>query len=71
MSIKFFRNQRALFMFEPETYKTFVYQAGRWVESNQPDCLDEIRFRTVEISMSEILANRVLNCKEEQSCQVY
>jgi hypothetical protein len=71
MSTKFFRNQRALFMFEPETYKTFVYQAGRWVESNQPDCLDEIRFRTVEISMSEILANRVLNCKEEQSCQVY
>jgi hypothetical protein len=70
MSIKFFRNQRALFMFDPETYKTFVYQAGRWVESNQPDCLDEIRFRTVEISMSEILANRVLNCKEEQNCQV-
>jgi hypothetical protein len=71
MSIKFFRNQRALFMFDPETYKTFVYQAGRWVESNQQDCLDEIRFRTVEISMSEVLANRVLSRREEQNCQVY
>jgi hypothetical protein len=71
MSIKFFRNQRALFMFDPDTYKTFEYHAGRWVESNRPDCLDEIRFRTVEISMSEIQANSVLGRKGEQYWQVY
>jgi hypothetical protein len=69
MSIKFFRNHRTLFMFDPETYKTFVYQAGKWVESNEPDCLDEIRFRTVELSMSEVLNSRVLSRKGEQNCQ--
>lgn len=69
MSIKFFRSQRALFKFDPETYKTFVHHAGRWVESNQQDCLDEIRFRTVEISMSEIIDRRVLSRKEEQNCK--
>ena len=55
MSNKFFRNPRALFMFDPKTYKTYVYKAEKWVESNESGFLDEIRFHTVELSMSEVL----------------
>jgi hypothetical protein len=66
MSNKFFRNQQALFMFDPETYRTFVYNAGKWVETNESDCLDEIRFRTVELSISEATDTIVLNRGEEQ-----
>ena len=54
MSNKFFRNQNVLFMFDPETYRTFVYNTGKWVETKESDCLDEIRFRTVELSISEV-----------------
>ena len=69
MSNKFFRNQRAVFMFDPETYRAFVYKAGKWVETNESDCLDEIRFRTVELSISEVTDRIVLNRGEEQKYQ--
>jgi hypothetical protein len=61
MSIKFFKSQRALFMFDPETYKIFIHQEGKWLESNDPDCHEEVRFHTVELSMSTILESMVLN----------
>ena len=68
MSNKFFRNDRALFMFNPETYEIFVYKAGSWVETKESDCLDEIRFRTVELSISEVADKIVLPHSEEQKC---
>jgi hypothetical protein len=69
MSNKFFRNHRALFMFDPRTYKTYSYETGKWVESNESGFLDEIRFHTVELSMSEVL-HLLLSRGEEQNCQV-
>jgi hypothetical protein len=69
MSNKFFRNQRAVFMFDPETYRAFVYKAGKWVETNESDCLDEIRFRTVELSISEVTDTILLNRGEKQKYQ--
>jgi hypothetical protein len=69
MSNKFFRNDRALFMFDPETYEIFVYKAGRWVKTKESDCLDEIRFRTVELSISQVADKIVLPLRDEQKCQ--
>jgi hypothetical protein len=68
MSIKYFHNPRALFMFDPETYKTYVYETGEWVESNDLGCLDEIRFHTVELSISEALG-MLSSRSAEQKCQ--
>jgi hypothetical protein len=53
MSTKFFRNHRAVYKFDPENCKSFVYQGGVWRELNEPDRLDEIRYRTVELSLAE------------------
>ncbi len=56
MSVKFFGNQRAVFRFDPDTCETAFYEKGRWVASNDPFLLDEIRFRTVELSRSDALS---------------
>ena len=54
-------------MFDPETDRAFVYKAGKWVETNESDCLDEIRFRTVELSMSEMLISS--DVSSEGNCE--
>lgn len=55
MSVKFFINHRTLFRFDPDSCETAYYDKGRWVPSNDPVLLHEIRFRTVEISYPDVL----------------
>jgi hypothetical protein len=56
MSTKFFRSSRALYKFDPESFKSFVYGAGGWIELKEPERIEEIRFRTIELSLSEALS---------------
>jgi hypothetical protein len=55
MSVKFFRNDHAIFMFNPETYQIHLYQSGNWIESNDLKLREDIRFRSVELSRKEAL----------------
>lgn len=55
MSVKFFRNDRTLCMFDPDTYKIHLYQCGTWIESNDLQLREDIRFRSVELSRKEVL----------------
>jgi len=45
MSVKFFRNDRLLCMFDPETFKMYLYRDGRWIESEDPAIREDIRLR--------------------------
>jgi hypothetical protein len=53
MSIKFFKGGRDVYKFDPESFKSFVYRAGGWQELKAPEHIEEIRFRTVELSLAE------------------
>ena len=53
MSMKFFRTDQDFFKFDPESAKSFVYRAGQWQELVEPAGIEELRFRTVELSLSE------------------
>ncbi|MCU0591874.1 MAG: hypothetical protein MUC57_10410 [Desulfobacterales bacterium] len=55
MSIKFFRNDHTLCMFDPETFQIHLYQHGCWVESDDPMLREDIRFRSVELSRDQAL----------------
>jgi len=55
MSVKFFRSPREVYKFDPETCKSFIFRAGGWQELNEPDGLEEIRYRTTELSFSEAI----------------
>jgi hypothetical protein len=55
MSVTFFRNDRVLCMFDPETFKLYLYQHGSWVESEDPKLREDIRFSSVELSREEAL----------------
>ena len=55
MSIKFFRNTDRLFKFDPDTCQCFACEAGIWIELKEFEQLDEVRYRTVELSPSEAL----------------
>jgi len=57
MSVKFFRNDRFLCMFDPETFKMYLYQQGRWIESRDPAVREDIRLRSVELSRREALGH--------------
>jgi len=59
MSLKFFCNQHALFRFDPETCEICIYEKGMWLVSNDPVLINEIRYKTVEVSMSEALVRAV------------
>jgi len=53
MSIKFFKGGRGVYKFDPESCKSFIYRAGGWQELKTPEHLEEIRYRTVELSLAE------------------
>jgi hypothetical protein len=53
MSIKFFRGARGVYKFDPETCQSFVYIGGSWRELKAPEHIEEIRYRTVELSLAE------------------
>jgi hypothetical protein len=53
MSIKFFKGGRDVYKFDPESLKSFVYRAGGWQELKTPEHIEEIRYRTVELSLTE------------------
>jgi hypothetical protein len=53
MSVTFFRNDRILCMFDPETFKLYLNQHGSWVESDDPKLREDIRFSSVELSREE------------------
>jgi hypothetical protein len=53
MSIKFFRGARDVYKFDPETSQSFVYLGGVWQELKEPEFIEEIRFRTIELSLAE------------------
>jgi hypothetical protein len=55
MSVKFFRNDRFLCMFDPETFKMYLFQEGTWIESKDPAIREDIRLRSVELSRREAL----------------
>jgi|MudIll2142460700_1097286.scaffolds.fasta_scaffold116031_2 hypothetical protein len=57
MSVKFFRNDRLLCMFDPETFKMYLYRDGRWIESEDPTIREDIRLRSVELSRREALGH--------------
>jgi len=53
MSIKFFRGARGVYKFDPETCQSFVYLGGAWRELKEPEFIEEIRYRTVELTLAE------------------
>ena len=53
MSIKFFRGARDVYKFDPETCQSFVYLGNVWKELKEPEFIEEIRYRTVELSLAE------------------
>jgi hypothetical protein len=55
VSVKYFQNEQAVCMFDPDTFKVYLYDAGRWVESEDPMLREDIRFRSVELSRREAL----------------
>ncbi len=55
MTAKFFRSDRFLCMFDPETFKMYLYRDGRWIESKDPALRENIRMRSVELSHEEAL----------------
>jgi hypothetical protein len=55
MSVKFFRSDGTICMFDPDTFKIHLYQHGGWVESDDPKLREDIRFRSVELSREEAL----------------
>jgi len=55
MSVKFFRSDRTLYMFDPETFQIHLYRHGSWVESDDPMLREDIRFRSVELSREQAL----------------
>ncbi len=57
MSVQFFRNDRLLCMFDPETFKMYLYRDGRWIESEDPTIREDIRLRSVELSRREALGH--------------
>lgn len=54
-SVKFFQNGHAVFLFDPDTFKVYLYAAGRWVESDDMKLREDIRFRSLELSRKEAL----------------
>jgi hypothetical protein len=42
-------------MFDPETFKMYLYREGSWVESKDPLLREDIRMRSVELSREEAL----------------
>jgi hypothetical protein len=42
-------------MFDPETFKMYLYRDGRWIESEDPAIREDIRLRSVELSRREAL----------------
>jgi hypothetical protein len=55
LHVKFFRNEHGVCLFDPDTFKMYVYDNGRWVESDDLRLREEIRFRSVELSRREAL----------------
>lgn len=55
VSVKFFQNNHVVCMFDPDTFKVYLYDAGRWVESDDPELREDIRFRSVELSSDEAM----------------
>jgi hypothetical protein len=55
MSVKFFRSDGTICMFDPETFKIHLYQGAGWVESDDPELREDIRFRSVELSRDQAL----------------
>lgn len=55
MSVQFFRNDETVYMFDPETYQIHLRQGGSWVESNDLQLRENIRFRSIELSRKEAL----------------
>jgi hypothetical protein len=53
--VKFFRNANAVFMFDPETFQVYQYNAGRWVQSNDLKLREDIRLCSAEVSHREAL----------------
>ncbi|MGE5258475.1 MAG: hypothetical protein ACM3KE_17495 [Hyphomicrobiales bacterium] len=54
-SVKYFRNDQAIYMFDPETFKVYVRDGGGWLESDDPGLREDIRFRSIELSRAEVL----------------
>jgi hypothetical protein len=54
-SVRFFSSHHGLCLFDPDTYKIFMYHNGSWVESIDPDFRETIRFGSVELSRQEAL----------------
>jgi hypothetical protein len=53
MSVQFFRSDGTICMFDPETFKIHLYQGAGWVESDDPELREDIRFRSVELSRDQ------------------
>jgi hypothetical protein len=34
MSVRFFRNQKIFYMFDPDTFRVYRFESGRWVRSD-------------------------------------
>lgn len=53
--VKFFRNANTVFMFDPENFQVYRYDAGRWVQSSDLKLREDIRLCSVEVSRREAL----------------
>jgi hypothetical protein len=45
VAVKFFQNNHVVCMFDPDTFKVYLYDAGRRVESDDPDLREDIRMQ--------------------------
>jgi hypothetical protein len=55
MGVRFFRNEQALYMFDPDTFRVYRFESGRWVLSDDIRLREEIRFRSIEVSCAEAM----------------
>jgi hypothetical protein len=54
-AVKFFRNAHTVFMFDPDTFQVYRYDAGRWIQSDDIQLREDIRMCSVEVSRAEAL----------------
>jgi len=50
LSVKFFQNGHTVCLFGPDPFKVYLYATSRWVESDDMNLREDIRFHSMELS---------------------
>lgn len=55
MSVRFFRHDHSLYMFDPDTFRVYRLERGHWALLEDSALREEIRLRSIEVSCAEAL----------------